>query len=357
MNSSRRLSPRGFTLVELLVVMVIIGILAGLLLPAVQTVRESARRTECSNKLRQMGIAILGFTSSHRRLPPGAVLHEGTSWHAYVLPFVEQQNLFNTVELNDPDHNYSWATDGSAAEMACETVLSISKCPSDPVPDGLDFNGVPERVPCSYLAVASGTDVTPVGEDVDYQWFEFQPNRVGTPNNVENFVAGFRSGAMAPIQIGTGNWVNGVPGSGNCPPLGRLLRLQDVEDGSSNTLMVGETIFDATITTDYAVGSDHWAVGSSNLDSVNGSSQDESEFLGSTAIPINQYHYAPDFTTVSDLGFRQISMSFGSWHAGDGANFVFVDGSTRFISSSIDALPRLQLGNRSDGQVIDFEAF
>ena len=347
-RSLRLSSPNrsGFTLVELLVVITVIGILVGLSLPAVQQIREAARRSECQNKLRQMGVAVLNYTVTNRKLPPGAVLHEGSSWHAFVLPFIEEGNFFQSFEISDPDHNYSWSSNGSTGEMACERLLFISQCPSDPVPESLNFNGIPNRVPCSYLAVGSGTDAETLGEDNEYWWFEFEP-AASTPNNDLGFVAAIRSGALAPIQIGT---LDNDP-----PPFGRAVGLNDIDDGKSNTVMIGESIFDATITSTFAVNSDHWAVGSPQIDSVNGESIDESELLGSTAIPFNFYHRLGDFESVTNREFRQVSMAFGSWHAGDAVNFVFVDGAVKFIDANIDRAAQLQLGDRDDGvQSFDF---
>src|SRR5438874_4555111 len=88
---------RGFTLVELLVVIAIIGLLVALLLPAVQAAREAARRTQCSNNLKQIGLAALQFEEVYKRLPPGAVWSSsGTakgSMYVYLLPYLEQSNL------------------------------------------------------------------------------------------------------------------------------------------------------------------------------------------------------------------------------------------------------------------------
>ena len=99
---------RAFTLVELLVVIAIIGILIGMLLPAVQSVRAAARKTACMNQLRQLGLANLNYESSHGHFPPGITdddadhrdaLHSG---FVFLLPFIEQNNLYNQIDLNQP---------------------------------------------------------------------------------------------------------------------------------------------------------------------------------------------------------------------------------------------------------------
>lgn len=121
----------GFTLVELLVVIAIIGVLIALLLPAVQAAREAARRTECFNNQKQLGLAIHNHHDTLRRLPPGwhAPANDpdgapGWAWSAHLLPFMEQENLHDLVQLNV--HIVS-----SANQTARETVLDQFVCPSD----------------------------------------------------------------------------------------------------------------------------------------------------------------------------------------------------------------------------------
>jgi len=119
----------GFTLVELLVVIAIIGILVGMLLPAVQQVREAARRIDCSNKSRQLGLAVISYESAHREFPPGWNVNDesslsGWSWAAIVLPFLEQENLADQIDFGQPvEDNTNVITQ----------VLPIFLCTSDPV--------------------------------------------------------------------------------------------------------------------------------------------------------------------------------------------------------------------------------
>ncbi len=119
---------QAFTLIELLVVIAIIGVLVGMLLPAVQQVREAARRTECSNKMRQLTLACHNYESAFKCYPPGAGsfngANTGISTHAFLLPFIEQTNLYDTVDFkvgyNDPNND-------AAEQQQVSTFL----CPSN----------------------------------------------------------------------------------------------------------------------------------------------------------------------------------------------------------------------------------
>ncbi len=106
---------QGFTLVELLVVIAIIGILVALLLPAVQAAREAARRSQCTNNLKQTGLAIMNYESTFGELPPGAFLGEGSSWSAFILPYLEEGNVFSNLTIGeDQNGNFQWGSPGGA---------------------------------------------------------------------------------------------------------------------------------------------------------------------------------------------------------------------------------------------------
>lgn len=147
-----RVLRHGFTLVELLVVIAIIGVLVGLLLPAVQAAREAARRMQCSNNLKQLGLACHNYESSFGRFPPSAVVDlsvtstgNNGSWgvHGRILPFLEQGNLYNNVDLT-----IAWDFQMSIDKLKVPTYA----CPSDPGSDQVrdPGNGRPRLYPTSY---------------------------------------------------------------------------------------------------------------------------------------------------------------------------------------------------------------
>ncbi|WP_339907374.1 DUF1559 domain-containing protein [Symmachiella dynata] len=118
-------NQRGFTLIELLVVIAIIAILVALLLPAVQQAREAARRTQCKNNLKQIGIALHNYLDTHGRFPPGRLRTPRTGWCTLILPFLERTNLQNDYDF---DYDY-WDREN---EAATQQLVSLFVCPSTP---------------------------------------------------------------------------------------------------------------------------------------------------------------------------------------------------------------------------------
>lgn len=330
----------GFTLVELLVVIAIIGILIGMLLPAVQGVREAARRSACMNNLRQLALGCLNYESSLQRFPEGCVMGQGAGWSAFILPHIEQRALSDQIDLTDNSTAPSGAGNAShwtsgPNEAACATFIPTFRCPSDPVPDHIDSGGVvgiTQRVPSSYLGVGSGTTD-------NHSDFYFSSSRT---NSV---VRQARSGMLVPNQ--DADYYNEFR-------LKSVVAAVDCLDGLSNTLLVGESVFDTSDFMGTGKGIDHWYIGSYQIDF----NIEMSEFLGSTKIPLNLYHDFRDerLATLSDSArsslFREMGFGFASWHAGDGVNFSYADGSTRSLSANINAEVFENLGNREDRNVI-----
>ena len=346
-----RNSRSGFTLIELLVVIAIIAVLVGLLLPAVQKVREAAARMSCTNNLKQIGLALHNIHSAESKFPPGA-LDNGAMWTAWITPYLEQNALYQAMWLlpenghhddnivGQPGSNGDWASpnpgfanaridvpgsDGGATGpatercvAACETLIKMFRCPSHPIPEhvyGPSYEDwiVQKRVPTSYAACGSGTRT-----------------QMNVPADVNNLDGAFQ---MEYSKI-----------------TGRRLKIADIADGLSNTIFVGEEGYD--LNASYTVQELDlpgvarrkalWEFGSDSIDCQ----MSYNEAFGSTGVAMNY-----PVRKVGDPDQEAYIVSFGSKHTG-GANFLFGDGSVRFITSSIAQPTYTALGTRAGGEVV-----
>jgi prepilin-type N-terminal cleavage/methylation domain-containing protein len=236
----RALRRTGFTLVELLVVIAIIGILIGLLLPAVQKIRDAAGRIKCANNLRQIGLGLHNYNDTYGQFPPGVTnprqrpwrtgdnhgAHAFWSWLAELMPFVEQDNLYkladawaNTYQTSTPTHYFYWPwgdfwtcwTDTKTPNPAVGTLVTLYLCPAD----------------SRNLKV----------EDEDWGY------GCTTPTAFTEYegVAGFRLLANPTTTNTTGVWKYPNPEKADGVLYFRSkVRITDITDGTSNTFIVGE---------------------------------------------------------------------------------------------------------------------
>jgi len=296
---------RGFTLIELLVVIAIIAILIGLLLPAVQKVREAAARMTCSNNLKQIGLAMHGFESARGGLP---LLRTTTSprhsWGVYILPYVEQTALAD---------RYDWAADGNAAtnQPVANTWLKFYACPSTPGGKRL----------VTSIDVSGSTDSN--------------PTRTGYAGD---YYAIFRF--WDPVVFPTIPWpdtVGGLDGYFNT-----TRKLTEITDGTSNTALVTES----------AGRPDYWVKGKKQPGLVPFNPFTTSPWVGGQGIPISSFQ-SDGLATHGEyiINYSNTNSGVYSFHTG-GANFVFADGSVRFIKESTSKLVVYALASSKFGEVI-----
>jgi prepilin-type N-terminal cleavage/methylation domain-containing protein/prepilin-type processing-associated H-X9-DG protein len=295
-----------FTLVELLVVIAIIGTLIGLLLPAVQAAREAARRLQCANNLKQMGLACIMNADAARSYPAGALqsskleeIHK-LFWSGQILPYLEQGNLASTL---DPDQR--WDQFGPNI-TAIKTSHSIYSCPSSAGPQYYN-QMVDGRATSTYLACASGT--------------------------IRN-------------ETGSGTLI-GEPRQNGIMYVNSRTKHRDIFDGLSQTLLISEALFLPGVSGPDHTGVfqiiDHWHTGSPGM-----ASNEMSECLGSTAIPINS------FKKVPQVFVEDIELGFASRHAGL-IQAVFADGHVQTIGESISANVWSAMGTIGNSDIVSFE--
>jgi prepilin-type N-terminal cleavage/methylation domain-containing protein/prepilin-type processing-associated H-X9-DG protein len=354
----------GFTLIELLVVIAIIAILIGLLLPAVQKVREAAARLQCQNNLKQLGIACHAFHDANEGWPLGAEFNVGTGWSALIMPYIEQDSAFKGLTFREDNiGNDQWAaplpgitgnpasTDASIRNIGmCELKYKMYRCPSSTMPEQMaDISGdnwiVQRRAPANYLGCVSGRIVD------DRRRISVPPPWSTSNSGTEDIhtLDGIFVAKIVHQRITRDNRSYGGITSG--------VTMTTITDGTSNTIAIGEVEGDVTAVSfagiereNNASGfgrKDHWSIGSDDVDTSN--QGDMSEFLGSTGVPMN----APK-PAVGTPAFAAYELSYGSRHTG-GANFLMGDGSVRFIRTSIAPATFSALGTRNGGEVVTLD--
>jgi prepilin-type N-terminal cleavage/methylation domain-containing protein/prepilin-type processing-associated H-X9-DG protein len=329
---------RGFTLIELLVVIAIIAILIGLLLPAVQKVREAAARAKCTNNLKQIGIALHAYHDIQGKLPVGMHDDDAQSWcwRVHILPLMEQQPMYQALLTsgmwlppnggggpnggnvdsafgNRPDVQGSWGN------KAPQTVIQPYVCPSDILPEHSSRGAAKSN----YAGNAGNRAL----------WGA----NVGNWNGCAKVKGSVQNGMLLYANDNNTTWV---------------VHFADVTDGLSNTLLVGEVTVSNNVSVSSTSGANFpgWAgrnAGTSSTQGCNG-------FLNQPALKLAEGGTFPLNMWRTQLSNAQSAATFGSQHTG-GANFLLGDGSTRFVRDTVAATHYTAASSRNGGESLQLD--
>jgi len=314
---------RGFTLIELLVVIAIIAVLISLLLPAVQSAREAARRIQCVNNLKQLGIAMHNYHDVIGMLPtsfygawekPTGFQGNHHSWFSMILPYMEQTPIYNAINfsftLSDGDRKGNQSRDNSTA---CNAVINVFMCPSDPSPTQ---SAIPRQEGTWGSKGAKLSYIGNMGDNrPDSQVWPFTNLPTERLNDFGAF--GTFTGVMNRFGDVTG--------------------LRDISDGTSNTFAAGETLYESC----------DWFTWSN----ANGTT-------GTTAILLNWQitNHTDDYNDPRNSMDWYTCFGFRSKHAGV-VNFLFMDGRVAGLKETTNRSVYRALSTRNLGEVISSDAY
>jgi prepilin-type N-terminal cleavage/methylation domain-containing protein/prepilin-type processing-associated H-X9-DG protein len=380
----RKADRRGFTLIELLVVIAIIAVLIALLLPAVQSAREAARRAQCVNNMKQIGLGILNFESTNSYMPPSVehniaslvdndpsaaatgAQYERQGVMALILPYMEQSNIYNQINLNlscFDQKNVPPATGGSGGlfpgvgqNSVYSTAMAAYLCPSDPVPATINYynqcwskfgNGSSSPVPTPPTQIWGRSDYFAMpGFDSDL------PTSLGYSTAGVNALA--NSGDVGTICDIAAAVKNQTTGSyGNAWP---HVTIAAITDGTSNTVMIGEM---AARPVGYNHARQIYVQGTGPVDGIinpvnggGGAWADPFSYAHLDGSQANGIRGFPGTCVINCTTNNEIY----SFHPG-GANLLFADGSVHFIKETINPFTLVGMVTRGMGEILSADSY
>ncbi|QDT63835.1 DUF1559 domain-containing protein [Calycomorphotria hydatis] len=325
-------SPTGFTLIELLVVIAIIAILIALLLPAVQQAREAARRSQCKNNLKQLGLALHNYNDIYGRLPNGCLFADlgadgpsnanRTTWMTRILPQMEQTALFERMDFNNKRSSGSWDSNNVRAEK-----IATYRCPTDT--GTVATTGRDGYAPTSYVACIGNS----------YRLYGDGGTTASAAKGHGSYIVGNGTWARTVLNNGTEEAV--FASNSQC-------RFRDITDGLSNTMAVSECLAGSEVK--YLSSGD-----TNNCEGNAGSFNNNrgySWLYGDTATWTYTTTRTPNSRTADCERFAvYLNMAARSNHIG-GVQVLMADGSVHFVSENINLQVWRDLGQRDDGNVI-----
>jgi len=314
MSGSNR---RAFTLIELLVVIAIIAVLIALLLPAVQAAREAARRAQCTNNLKQLGLAMHNYESTNGSFAPGRNSCCWGTWVVYILPYMEQASMhatwnFSASPANDIEGGL-FRYSGAGNSTLTHSRISAYTCPSD-------------------------TPNAPIGS---IQSYNYAANFGTTSNDQRDELNGVMFGG-APFSDIAKNSSTGTKGG--------AYGIQNISDGTSNTVMISEVIIGQGVD---LRGFVHWGDGSAFESYLAPNSPNPDRIYTADYIKYPFMNNPPGAASTADAPNMMASRSR---HPG-GVNSLFCDGSVRFIKNSISLPTWRALSTTKGGEVISSDSY
>jgi prepilin-type N-terminal cleavage/methylation domain-containing protein len=331
----------GFTLVELLVVIAIIGVLVALLLPAIQAAREAARRSDCTNRMRQIGLAALNYESAKQTLPPHGDNPTALSAQARILPFMENKAVHDLV-----DQTTHWRDQKNS--RALQTPLSFYRCPSQEAVEWIDMGNlswwtqgdIQANLRTHYVGILGAR---PGPEDPAL------PGSGGCGTTVYTFPQSTYYQRGCDLDTNPSGSSGGAATNGTIMPHSYFtIELKKITDGTSNTMMFGECSFMVGLQKPWIVGSTSW--GSDAKTNAWGWIYNAKNIYH----PINSKPFTRDpLSPTWDPVVNATNVSLGSLHTA-GVNVVYADASVHYLSESIDLEGVYRpLASRESGEVVN----
>ena len=374
-SSLRRRHP-AFTLIELLVVIAIIAILIALLVPAVQKVRAAAARVQCTNNLKQIGLAMHNFQDANKEFALGEYDDDNNNWcwRFWILPYLEQNDLYEAA-MNDPTATYqpyisnnmgadnnaqdidnytfaqqatntmtgSWSVPGGAAG----TPVAVFICPSDLLPkmsthsQGNYWGPFAKSNYCGNIGSSPSSAAVDGGGTDLWLWHGSAPGTTTLQHRLWNGV----------LTMSNHNFVN------------FCCRIADITDGTSNTAFVGEVTESASVNGSNLNSNVYpaWAGAPGNNPggvTLTATGGNEGDACGTLTALGSVFRFMdgnyPLYAGLNGAATAASDLSFGSMHDG-GVNFLFCDGSVHFITTSVSAATYQALGTRNGNESVDNE--